>query len=153
MALSWIFSGKKKEEKSVPVTVEAVEVGSDGDYAIIQANKTRMGIYPQVPVGPHAYTPLPYPYPVMPQRQFPQASDNSVGVVRTNSVQNQLEGVPFVLSPTLVQGSSLDVHAGLEDLKRAVCQITADVTDSSYQYDFKLERSTLREALVMYNHE
>lgn len=146
MALSWIFSGKKKEEKSVPVTVEAVEVGSYGDYAIIQANNSRMGIYPQVAPGPHAYTPLPHPYPVLPPRQNQQPVGNSI--VRTNSVQNQLEGVPFVLSPALGQGSSPDLLAGLEDLRRAVYQITADVNDPTFEYHFKLERSILQEASV-----
>lgn len=146
MALSWIFSGKKKEEKSVPVTVEAVEVGSDGDYSIIQANTSHMGIYPQVPPSTHAYTPLPFPYPILPPRQDKLSVGNSI--VRTNSVQNQLEGVPFVLSPMLGQRSSSDLLTGLEDLKRVVYQITADVNDSTFQYNFKLERSVLQEASV-----
>lgn len=136
MALSWIF-GKKKEEKPAAPSVEAVEVGSDEDYAIIQM---RPGIYPQVPQPVHPYTPL--PYPMLPQRQ----NQPAVGTNAPSSVTNQLEGIPFTIAPHLGQNSNKATLNQIENLRRAVFQIAADINDPAYQYDFKLESSILQEA-------
>lgn len=135
MALSWIF-GKKKEEKPAAPSVEAVEVGSDEDYAIIQM---RPGIYPQIPAPVHPYTPL--PYAMLPQRQNQPIVGN-----KAPSVQNQLEGVPFTIAPHLGQNSNKATLEQIENLRRAVFQIAADINDPAYQYDFKLESSILQEA-------
>uniref|UniRef100_A0A1B6JX64 UMA domain-containing protein n=1 Tax=Homalodisca liturata TaxID=320908 RepID=A0A1B6JX64_9HEMI len=148
-ALSWFFGGKKKEEK--PVTVEAVEVGNDEDYAIIQAYPNQPGLYPQMPQSLYPtsqfYTPL--PYSVLPQRQDQQPAGSVA--VRANP-QNQLEGVPFVLSPKLEQGSSQSQIPGLDDLRRAVFQIAADINDPMFQYEFNLEHSVMQEA-SLYNRD
>lgn len=144
MAFSWILGGKKKEEKQAPV-IEAVEVGSDEGYTIIQANTPQVGgLYPQIPSSAYStnpYTPLPY-YPVLPQRGNQQTADTNA---RTQ-VQNQLDGIPFVLNPALEQSSKQTHLAGLEDLRRAVFQIAADINDSAYSYDFKTEYNIMREA-------
>lgn len=139
-ALSWIFGGKKKDDK--PITVE---VGSEDDFTLVE-NTGEKGLYPVVPPYPHPpqfYTPL--PYNVLPHHDQQPVAGNA----RTN-VQNQLDGVPFVLTPKLEQGSqqSLDILAGLEDLRRSVFQIAADINDKMFDYDFKLERTVLHEASI-----
>lgn len=143
-ALSWIFGGKKKEDK--PITVE---VGNEEDFTILPANTGQQGIYPIVPTYPPSqfYTPL--PYNILQQHQDQQAVTSNA---RTN-VQNQLDGVPFVLSSSLEQGSkqSSEVLSGLEDLRRAVFQIAADINDTAFDYNFKLEHTVLEEASIYHS--
>lgn len=142
MALNWIFGGKKKEDNR-GVTVEATEQ----DFIVIQSNNSYKSLYPAVPPSPYPssqfYTPL--PYTLLPQHHGQEAVASGP-CQRTNSIQSQLEGVPFILSPKLDDGSRQNPESGLEGLRRAVFQIAADINDSMYDYHFKLEHTIIKEA-------
>lgn len=142
MSSSWFANiinvSKRKPERITVVEASEATVTEEG-FTIIQP-QAPYPLYPAIPPPPPSTTMQPLPYPVMSSGATHQAQ-SPTHVVKPNHL---LDGIPFVISPKL-ESSMSQILPDVENIRRSIVQLTADISDSWFDYDFKVERNVLKE--------
>lgn len=144
MSSSWFSSimsvSKKKTERVTVTEASDTSVTEDEGFTIVQPQTP----YPPAPLYPSVPQPSsmqPLPYPIMTNHL--QNHTNSPSHVA--KPYHLLDSIPFVLSPKLETSMASHDLPDVENIRRSIVQLTADITDSWFDYDFKLERNVLKE--------
>lgn len=153
--MSWLFGSSKKKDPP-PVTVDPTPI--DG-FLLVQ-NPPQPGstqpLYPNLNVSGYPSTPSSLPYSPAPNIPNSTPSSASSGITSTrrlaaNEVHNQLESVPFKISSQLSSGldSSFNSNINLNDFIDKLNKLKQCLRNGDFDYDFKSERSILREAKMV----
>lgn len=133
-----MFSSFFGKRRSSPVEDETPPIPGprqDDGFVVVDPMSPRGGIYPSVagssnPTGP---------YPLRPPPPVPQAQPRAV----IDQSFSYLQGVPFTLCRELRMASNKDSFvAEVGDL---LAFLTNKVNLNSYEYDFSVEKSVLKE--------
>uniref|UniRef100_A0A2A4K6R7 UMA domain-containing protein n=1 Tax=Heliothis virescens TaxID=7102 RepID=A0A2A4K6R7_HELVI len=135
-----MFSSIFGKRRSSPVEVEVEEetppipgARQDDGFVVVDPSSPRNSLYPNVSgVGAS----VPYP-----QRPAPAAPSPRKALI--DPTFHYLQGVPFTMSKTLQMASSKDSFA--TELADLLAFLTNKVSVSSYDYDFSVEKSVLKE--------
>lgn len=132
---------KKKPERIIVVEASETSLTEEEGFTIVQTQTPYppAPLYPSVPPLPSSMQPLPYPI-VTNQLQHHTNSPTHVA-----KPYHQLDSIPFVLSPKLETSMASQNLPDVENIRRSIVQLTADITDSWFDYDFKIERNVLKE--------
>lgn len=104
---------------------------SDDGFVVVDPSSPRNSLYPNV-----SGSSLPYP-----QRPAPPAPPPRSALI--DPTFHYLQGVPFAMSKTLQMATNKDTFA--TEMADLLAFLTNKVNVSSYDYDFSVERSVLKE--------
>ncbi|KAJ8731081.1 hypothetical protein PYW07_004245 [Mythimna separata] len=135
-----MFSSIFGKRRSSPVEVEVEGEGppipgarSDDGFVVVDPSSPRSNLYPNVSGGGGIASPYARPAPPAPT---PRAA-------LIDPTFHYLQGVPFAMSKTLQMASNKDSFA--TEVADLLAFLTNKVNVSSYDYDFSVERSVLKE--------
>ncbi|CAD0201105.1 unnamed protein product [Chrysodeixis includens] len=129
-----MFSSIFGKRRASPVEDETPPIPGpkpEDDFVVVDPNSPRNSLYPNV-----SGVSLPYP-----QRPAPPAPVPRVTAV--DQTFHYLQGVPFTMSKTLQLANNKDNFA--TEMADLLAFLTNKVNVSSYDYDFSVERSVLKE--------
>lgn len=135
---SSIFGKRRSSPVEVEVEGEIPPIPGarvDDGFVVVDPNSPRNNIYPNVSGGGGG---IAAPYP---QRPAPPAP--TPRVARIDHTFHYLQGVPFTMSKTLQMASNKDTFA--TELADLLAFLTNKVNVGSFDYDFSVERSVLKE--------
>ncbi|XP_075977648.1 uncharacterized protein LOC142977569 [Anticarsia gemmatalis] len=132
-----MFSSIFGKRRSSPVEDETPPIPGagprpDDGFVVIDSNSPRNSLYPNVSGGS---------MPVYPQRPAPPAPTPKRALF--DPTFHYLQGVPFTMSRTLLMASNKDSFA--TETADLLAFLTNKVNVSSYDYDFSVEKSVLKE--------
>lgn len=135
-----MFSSIFGKRRSSPVEVEVEGeippipgARSDDGFVVVDPSSPRSNLYPNVSGGG-----IVAPYA---QRPAPPAPTPRAALI--DPTFHYLQGVPFTMSKTLQMASNKDSFA--TEVADLLAFLTNKVNVSSYDYDFSVERSVLKE--------
>ncbi|XP_028169623.1 uncharacterized protein LOC114359420 [Ostrinia furnacalis] len=129
------FFGKRRSSPVEDDTPPIPGPKSDDGFVVIDPSSPRGSIYPSVP---GSSTPA-SPYPLRPPPPVPQAQPRAV----IDQSFHYLQGVPFSFCRELRMATNKD--SLVSEVGDLLAYLTNKVKLESYQYDFSVEKSVLKE--------
>lgn len=145
MSSSWftnIISVSKKKPDRISVVEASETTVTEEGFTIIQSQRPYppASMYPVVP--PPLSSEQPLPYAILNN----SATNQTYSPTHIGKPHHQLDSIPFMLNQKLEMSmSSQGFLPDVENIRRSIVQLTADISDSWFDYDFKVERNVLKE--------